>query len=64
MKSGERSCYTCLPTLMRCSRTWGKFSTMFIQFADTILHPTPLFFFHTGNFFISSGMDQGLLLTR
>ena len=38
MKSGERSCYTCLPTLMSWTRTWGKLLSIFIQFIVTFQH--------------------------
>ena len=64
LKSGAVSCYMCWPTLSRCSRMWGKFSTNLFQYAVTILHPTPLFLVGTGNFFMNPGINQGILPRR
>ena len=60
-KSGAESRYMCSPTLSRLHHSLSKFSTNLFQYDVTILYRTPLILFGTGNLFVKSGINQGIL---
>jgi hypothetical protein len=59
--SGTESHYMCSPTLLRLRHSLSKFLTNLFQYDVTILYRTPLILFGTGNLFIKSGINQGIL---